>query len=214
MKFSKAIFIFLLATSIFACKSEPASKSSNVETKVEESVTTKIDGPLSDMEIKEYTLKGKSIAQLTFKTLAKNLKKAMKKGGPQLAIPFCNSQAMGLVDSLMKAENVIIKRTSNKIRNPKNKPSAIEGAQIAAYQMLLEEGKPIKPQIVQGKDNKVVFYAPIKTKGLCLKCHGTVGKTMKKADFELVKKLYPEDTATGYGEDELRGIWSIQFDRK
>ena len=58
---------------------------------------------------------------------------------------------------------------------------------------------------------KLLFFSPITTQDLCLKCHGKLGETLAVADYAVIKDLYPADDAIGYASGELRGIWSIAF---
>ena len=51
------------------------------------------------------------------------------------------------------------------------------------------------------------------TKPLCLKCHGKIGETLNEDDYTIIKKIYPDDKAIGYDNENLRGIWSIQFEK-
>ena len=46
---------------------------------------------------------------------------------------------------------------------------------------------------------------------MCLQCHG---KQIKPEVSQQIMKLYPKDLAIGYNESEVRGIWSITFDKK
>jgi hypothetical protein len=48
----------------------------------------------------------------------------------------------------------------------------------------------------------------------CLNCHGTPGKEVLPENHELIKGLYPQDRATGYSMDDLRGMWSIRLSKK
>nr|WP_321540500.1 DUF6132 family protein [Flavobacterium piscinae] len=61
------------------------------------------------------------------------------------------------------------------------------------------------------KKDKVQFYYPIETNTMCLQCHG---KQIKPEVQRQILKLYPNDLAFGYGENEVRGIWSITFEKK
>ena len=45
---------------------------------------------------------------------------------------------------------------------------------------------------------------------MCLQCHGTE-KEVSPETYKAIKNLYPKDRALGYAENEVRGIWSIQF---
>ncbi len=51
-------------------------------------------------------------------------------------------------------------------------------------------------------------------KGACLVCHGTPGTQIANETLAIIKERYPNDLATGYKSDELRGIWVIEMDKK
>ena len=65
--------------------------------------------------------KGDTISAQVQKVLLSNVMQAIKSGGPEYAVTFCNERAMPLTDSLAKANNCIIQRVSDKYRNPANK---------------------------------------------------------------------------------------------
>ncbi len=209
---NKSLSLLLVAALIIAlsCKSNPKTDAKHQETTNSENTSP---AALSEADVAEYTAKGKQIAQASFKTLAGNLKKAMKSGGPVEAIKFCNLKANPLVDSLSKAHHATIKRTSSKLRSPANAPSELEAKQLAAYMEDVKANKPLQPKVVLTSDNKVQFFAPIKTKAVCLKCHGAADSDKLPKHYKVIQELYPNDQATGYKEGELRGIWSIQMDR-
>ena len=167
---------------------------------------------LSTEEKEAFAKKGKSIALTTFSTLSAELGKALKEGGVSEAVEVCNLSAFPLVDSLSKVHNATIRRTSLKVRNTKNKPSAAELEILNSYEKSHQAGEPLKPK-VEEVNGMVSFYAPILTKPLCLNCHGKVGETLKEEDYTLIKTLYPQDMAIGYDNEDLRGIWSIQFEK-
>ncbi len=155
-----------------------------------------------------YLSKGKKIATATFKSLSTELKKAMADVGIAGAVRYCNLRAMPITDSLSRLYNAKIKRTSDKLRNPANKPTAEEMKILQHYRQLIAAKKPLKP-IVKKEDNDTYhFYAPITVKPLCLTCHGPKSDI---ADYHIIDSLYPGDQATGYSTGDLRGIWSIRF---
>jgi hypothetical protein len=49
---------------------------------------------------------------------------------------------------------------------------------------------------------------------MCLQCHGIPNNQILPTTLSKIKELYPTDKATGYGENELRGIWVIEMDKK
>jgi hypothetical protein len=168
---------------------------------------------LMSAEEKEiFVKKGKSIAMATFSTLSAELGKALSAGGVAEAVEVCNIAAMPLVDSLSKVHHATIRRTSLKIRNPKNAPTEDELKILNSYEEDQKSGKILEPK-VQEINGMVSFYMPIKTQPLCLNCHGKVGETLQQEDYALIKKLYPLDQAIDYVQDDLRGVWSIQFEK-
>ena len=166
---------------------------------------------LTVKEKQEYANKGKEVSQMSFKTLSEKLTEQMQMGGTAQAIPFCNIEAMPLTQQLSEKYNVTIKRTSDKLRNQKNKPTERELKIIESYQKLISEHKEIAPIVEMDSNNNKHFYAPITVKVNCLVCHGIVKEFVTVKTDSIIKSLYPNDKAVGYVEGELRGIWSITF---
>ena len=199
------MFLFLLlALSFAACT--PAPKES------EERADQEIP-PLTSEGQQQYLEKGKAMASATFAELSGRLTQALARGGVQEAVQYCNVVAMPLVDSLSKANNATIRRSSLKVRNPADKPTPAERAILNEYHTLASQGADIKPRVQLLENGEVGFFAPIRIMPLCLQCHGKVGEDISREDYALIKALYPEDEATGYVNEELRGIWSIAFER-
>jgi nitrate reductase cytochrome c-type subunit len=159
---------------------------------------------------KTYADIGLEYALGTKKILGKNLMEAIQKKGTLEALSFCNIQAIPLTDSMSTKFNASIKRVSDKNRNPNNKANTEELQYIAQFKKELASKKEIKPVVIE-KGNKVQFYYPIETNTMCLQCHG---KQIKPKVSQQIMKLYPKDLAIGYNESEVRGIWSITFDKK
>jgi cytochrome c553 len=159
---------------------------------------------------KTYEEIGLEYALSTKKLLGQNLMGTIQKKGTLEALAFCNIQAMPLTDSMATKHKATIKRISDKNRNPNNKANAEELKYIAQFKTDLAAKKEIKPVVIE-KENKVQFYYPIETNSMCLQCHG---KQIKPEVSKQIMKLYPKDLAIGYNENEVRGIWSITFDKK
>ena len=151
------------------------------------------------------------IAKNTFKIFKSKIQTIAGKKGLPSVVGFCHDNAMKLTDSLGKVHNVIIKRTSHKLRNPENKPDIDDEAVLNEYLRLQEEQKPMEPVVLKDANGYVHFYAPIKLKKDCLKCHGTPGKEIPEPVYKLIKSKYPNDKAIGFKIGELRGIWDIKF---
>lgn len=156
--------------------------------------------------------RGMQMAQATKAELGKNLMGQIQKNGVIAALDFCNIQAMPLTDSMSVAHKANIRRVTDKPRNPKNKANAVELQHIETFKNQIASGKEPKP-IITTMGEEVKFYYPIVTNSMCLKCHGTPGKELETLTLSNILKHYPNDKATGYGENEVRGIWSIEFER-
>ncbi|MBT8316351.1 MAG: DUF3365 domain-containing protein [Lutibacter sp.] len=163
-----------------------------------------------DLSYEELGLK---YAMNTKAVLGKNLIVAIKNKGTEEAVAFCNTRAFNIVDSAGVALNTNIKRVSDFPRNTANKASSEELNYIKKSKNLIENGKKLMP-IVQEINNKMVGYYPIVTNQMCLQCHGMPNTQILPTTLSKIKELYPTDKATGYGENELRGIWVIEMDKK
>ena len=151
--------------------------------------------------------KGDTISAQVQKVLLSNVMQAIKSGGPEYAVTFCNERAVPLTDSLAKANNCIIQRVSDKYRNPANKLTEYD----QEIWKQLNSSSPVNPILV-AENGKMVFYKPIKiAMAACLTCHGTTGKEMNEKTAKIVNEKYPDDLATGYQEGDLRGLWKITF---
>lgn len=167
------------------------------------------------MEVEQeesYADVGLKYALSTKKVLGKNLMEAIQKEGAMEALLFCNVQAIPLTDSMSAFHHAFIKRVSDKPRNPNNKADAAELAYIAEFKKQLLAQQSIQPLVVDRGD-KVQVYYPIETNTMCLQCHGAVAD-IKPDVAKKILALYPDDAATGYAENEVRGIWSIVFDKE
>lgn len=167
-------------------------------------VESNLDKPVvSELEMrKKIALKTKSI-------LGKNLMKAMKENGPVGAIGFCNEKALLLSDSMGNIEQANIKRVTNKPRNPANKANKDELNILKSLQ--LEENKG---GVLTERNGKKIGYFKIETNEMCLKCHGDLEKDISKKTAEKISFLYPNDLATGYKPNQLRGMWVVELPKK
>jgi hypothetical protein len=157
--------------------------------------------------------KGKAVVQEAFSVLSSNLLAAIASGGPTNAIPFCSVKALPLTENISQAHAVEVRRVSEKVRNPKNTPSEQELAILTEFQSALADGEKPVPTLVR-RENEVFFYAPIQIPNpLCLACHGDPGTDIAPETAEVLKRLYPNDQATGFRLNDLRGMWVVTVKR-
>ena len=160
-----------------------------------------------------YAAKGQKLVTATQAVLAKNLIEAINKSGPEHALEFCNIKAYPLTDSMSRALNANIKRVTDKTRNPANQANADELAHISLLKSKLANGEAISPKVIE-QHEKMVGYYPILTTNLCLQCHGKPNMDISSATLAKISSFYPQDQATGYGVNELRGLWVVEMGKR
>jgi cytochrome c553 len=154
---------------------------------------------------------GKNIAMQTKAILGKNLLGAIKTKGADGAVEFCNTRAIHLTDSMANQFHHEISRVSDQPRNPKNMAKEPFLGRIMQYKKDLASGIELKGGSLQFEENTYAYF-PIVTNAMCLQCHGKKDKEIKQNTLAKIDKMYPSDKATGYSENELRGIWVIKMD--
>lgn len=168
-------------------------------------LSVKSDSDRSHAEI------GMEYALNTKKQLGKNLMGQIQKNGTAAAVEFCNIRAYQITDSMATVQGTLIKRATDKPRNPRNLANGVEMEMINTFSRLISESQAIKP-ISKISDDRVHVYYPITTNNMCLQCHGDPGEDIAPQVYEKLKRQYPEDQATGYDVNQLRGVWHVSYD--
>ena len=157
---------------------------------------------------------GNEIASATQKSLTKHLQEALTQGNLIGAIAYCNLNALPITDSLSKQYNADIRRVSLQTRNPKNHPDEMERSLLEAYAYTHGQGQALEDNVQRLEEGAYLYNKPIVIKNaLCLNCHGVKGQELKEEALLQLEKLYPNDQATGYQMNDLRGMWSIRLER-
>ena len=194
---------------LVACQNNEKKEADNPEAK-QEQISVK-EQPAPDFNHKKYKMDGMILAKTTFKVFKSKIEEVGSKQGLTAVVDFCHDNAPKLTDSIGKAHNVLIRRTSHKLRNTKNEPTDAEKDVINKYLELQDENQRLEPIVKKDKEGYIHFYAPIKIKEKCLQCHGKPGEEVKPVVLKQIKEKYPNDKATGFKKGELRGIWDIKF---
>lgn len=160
----------------------------------------------------DFSALGLKYALSTKQQLGKNLITAIQQKGTVGAVTFCNLKAIKLTDSMAIVHKAKIKRVSDKPRNPDNQANAKELDYINVFKQMAKNGMEISPMTEEVND-QIHFYYPITTNTMCLQCHGIPNENVASETLTTLRKLYPSDLALGYDVDEVRGIWSIVFDK-
>ena len=171
----------------------------------------KIEATEALMDI-NYKDAGKQLAIQTKSSLANYLISSISEKGSEGAVEFCNIKAIPMTDSMSVVLGAKIKRVSDLPRNPANKANEAELAYIKKWKESNGSGEQKQP-IVSEINGKMVGYYPIVTNQMCLQCHGKAYKDINDATLNKINKLYPNDQATGYLENELRGIFVVEMNK-
>ena len=206
--------IFLIAAMFFTSCGGHSGKTGNQDDVIpgegtsHEKTTEQQEKAIKD----KYFKIGMEVATQTQAELLKVVRSAMASGGPVHAVDYCNIEALELKDSLSVLNNCRIQRLSVKYRNPADKPrTETEMGQLKSYESLHSEGKALTPSVYIVGD-EVEFYQPIFiNSGACLLCHGDPETQIAGETMNIIKKLYPNDLATGYAMNDFRGVWKITF---
>lgn len=151
--------------------------------------------------LQKYAVKTKGV-------LGKNLTNAINAQGTEKAIQFCSTKAIVLTDSMGTVFNATIKRVSDKPRNPINRANENETAFIKELKQKISNGEKVTPKFTDS-DGQTKGYFPIETNLMCLQCHGSKNLDIKPNVLKKIAQLYPDDQATGYKENQLRGIFVV-----
>ncbi len=156
-------------------------------------------------------------ASLRIKDLGSNLKKelsaSMSEGGPIAAINTCKIKAPEITSLLNNSDDIKIKRTSLRIRNPSNAPDDWEQKILLSFEDKLSSGTPMQELVyseknIHKKTTTLRMMRAIPMQPVCLNCHGDK-KTMSKNLISSLEKNYPNDLATGFSIGEIRGAFSV-----
>jgi hypothetical protein len=175
----------------------------------------KISEP-SNEESQKIKSIGDSLSKKLIAALKGELSKAIQEKGVINAIQVCNLKALPITKQIGTSEeySIDIKRTTSKYRNPQNKPNVVEELALEQYRKLYKENQPLPEYFIQkiSEDNNDYYnyYKPLKTASLCLLCHGDP-QTMDESLKDILKRLYPNDLATGHNEGDFRALLRIKI---
>ncbi len=140
-------------------------------------------------------------------TLKPELKHALQEGGPTMAVEVCSIKAPIIAQNLAAESGWEVKRVSLKPRNPNATPDAWETAALQALaerQAHNDGSDSLVYAELSEHEFRLMKAQPVEQ--ICLTCHGT---EIDADVSEALKKFYPEDHATGYSLDDIRGAISL-----
>ena len=162
----------------------------------------------SDNEFKDDSNK---LIQHLAQNLKKTLVNAIKNKGLVGAVEQCNIEAP-IISQNLSTKNLKVSRIASKNRNPENKATQEQEQVLKFFEQEIALGKSPKNlyKVVETQDS-MQYLKPIVTGKVCLACHGSNVSGELKAK---IKKLYPNDLATGFEEGSLRGSFLVEKIKK
>ncbi|MBK8181811.1 MAG: DUF3365 domain-containing protein [Candidatus Competibacteraceae bacterium] len=154
----------------------------------------------------------RAVMQKFSDTLKETLQQAVQNGGPASGMVVCRDKASQIATELSTEANMIVGRTSLKLRNPNNAPDNWELAVLKQFDARHAQGESAEKLeffaiIDDDQGQKTLRYMKaIPTTTLCLSCHGE--NINPEVDAKL-NEWYPNDKARGYQEGELRGAFTL-----
>lgn len=151
---------------------------------------------------------GKELQTMLFATL--------DSAGPSGAVVICADSAQARTARHAR-EGVYVRRVSLRVRNPANRPDAIEEAVLVRLDSLHRAGalpaEVTRLRALPGGGVRVEYLRPILVQERCLACHGE-RETLAPAVRTALAERYPDDMATGYRVGDLRGALSVRTSRE
>jgi cytochrome c553 len=160
----------------------------------------------------DYRRYGQQLAMQTKTELGSNMKASLKEKGTDATIDFCKTRAAPIAREMSEKLDAQISRVSDRPRNPANAANDRERAVMQQFADAIARGE--KPgAVVHDDGDRMIGYYPVVTNGMCLQCHGQPGTDIRPSTMAILREEYPDDRATGYGPDELRGIFVVSMDK-
>jgi hypothetical protein len=199
------ILLSAISTLMLSCGNDKAV--SNADNKGTKTEAVKFDMKAEVDELKKIT---KAFGG----ALKAELGAAMKAGGPINALAVCNEKALPITKEISKQKNVQISRVSLKNRNSNNVPNEWQTKILQDFDKRAAGGEDIAKmghaEVIENNGKKQLYFMKaLPTGKVCLKCHGS---ELSKEVTAKLAELYPNDKATGYAENQVRGAIVIVKD--
>ncbi|UZE94656.1 Tll0287-like domain-containing protein [Alkalimarinus alittae] len=167
----------------------------------------------ADDDLQSLTQQSKVAIKQLGSALKHTLTSTMKAKGPSAALEVCNIEAPIITTSVSTDQDIDVRRTSLKPRNSSNAPDSWERQILASFEQQKNEGvdmSMLEHGAITVIDGEKIFrfMKAIPTQAGCLACHGG---TVKPDLKEKISALYPNDTATGFKEGDIRGAFTVKI---
>ena len=146
--------------------------------------------------------------------LLQMVQEEIDRGSLEGAIAACSDKAPKMAAAASQNTGWSIRRVSLMNRNPKAVPDPWERAALEDFDRRRATGEnPATIEhaeiIDEGGQRLLRYMKALPTQALCLNCHGSPDLLSAEVKARLAV-LYPNDTATGYSEGQIRGALTVK----
>ena len=135
------------------------------------------------------------------------LQHKLGEGGPALAFGVCHLDTTQFTHRLGRYEGVAAGHTSDRLRNPTNRPKGWAEALVAAHAG--RRARDVDGFAVDLGD-RIGVLRPMVEQQTCANCHGPVERLTPEVR-RLIAEGYPKDRAVGFAEGEIRGWFWVEM---
>lgn len=157
-------------------------------------------------------VRSRDLADRFQKRLFVALTAALERDGAVGAVGVCAEMAPVIAAQLSEESGAVVRRTALKPRNPSAAPDHREEQVMASWASSSPMGADGKPISWAGwsDDSSFHYMRAIPTMPMCLACHG---EAIAPDVGAAIRAHYPGDRATGFRVGEMRGAFSIRWDK-
>jgi hypothetical protein len=140
-------------------------------------------------------------------SLLRQLQDRLARGGPAGAFEACHVNAADVARRLARYEGIAAGFTSDRLRNPTNKPRPWAGRLVAE-----NAGRRVRDVDGFAVDlgDRIGVLRPMLEHETCASCHGPA-EQVSPAVRRLIAERYPTDRAVGFAEGEIRGWFWVEM---
>jgi hypothetical protein len=200
----RTLSVIFAVTFVTACGDEPGR---------EHAAGARTDAVPADTAVDSAAVaRARSAANGLGQELQAKLFAALDSSGPAVAVTYCADSAQAWTARHAQA-GVYVRRVSQRVRNPANRPDSIEAGELVRLDSLHRAGalpgEIVRARVGEGGERFVDYMRPIVVQERCLACHGQRGQ-MAPEVRDLLAARYPADEATGYSAGDLRGMLTVR----
>jgi hypothetical protein len=140
-------------------------------------------------------------------SLLSQLHSKLSQGGPALAFGACHVDTAELTHRIARGEGIAAGVTSDRLRDPTNKPRDWAADLVAAHAG--RRARDVEGFAVDLGD-RIGVLRPMVQQKTCVNCHGPV-ETLSPTVKQLLAERYPADRAVGFNEGEIRGWFWVEM---